>query len=110
MIKGSVYVFIFDMYTHDKDIITETLSETIFIRAPNEKNREYMCRKGDVRARKGSRESWRQRGGSGQTAKVLVPKSLQFLSMTGLRIKTFPARSDNQFVVMPPLPIGVRAM
>lgn len=49
-------------------------------------------------------------GGSGQTAKVLVPKSLQFLSMTGLRIKTFPARSDNQFVVMPPLPIGVRAM
>lgn len=51
MIKGSVYVHIYSVYTHDKSIITETLSSLIFIPVPNEKNREYASRK-----KKGSRK------------------------------------------------------
>lgn len=67
MIKGSVYVYIFYMYTHDKDIITEILSAPIFICVPNEKNRGYKCRREKVRAGK-------QR--LGQTVKVPAPKNL----------------------------------
>lgn len=58
MIKVSVYVYIFSVYTHDKDIITEAPSAPIFIRAPNEKNSEYTRRKEKERAGKGSRKSW----------------------------------------------------
>lgn len=45
MIKGSVYISIFHMYTHDKDIITETPCAPIFIGLPNEKNTEHTCKK-----------------------------------------------------------------
>lgn len=55
MIKASVYVSIFPMYTHDKDIITETLSAPIFICVLNEKNSEHTCRKEKERAGKGGR-------------------------------------------------------
>lgn len=57
----------------------------------------------------GEGEQREPEAGGRQTVKVRVPKSLQFLSMTGLRIKTFPVGSDNLFVVTPPLPIGARA-
>lgn len=70
MIKGSVYVYIFSVYTHDKDIITEALSAAIFICVPNEKNSEYTCRKE------------KERAGGRLGRAVLVPKSVQFLSVT----------------------------
>lgn len=55
MIKGSVYAYIYSVYTHDKSIITETLSSLIFIPVPNEKNREYAFRKKKSSRKEGAR-------------------------------------------------------
>lgn len=65
MIKGSVYVYIVYMYTHDKDIITETLNAPIFISVPNEKNRKYTCRREDLRGNGDRRSQGRGWGGRG---------------------------------------------
>lgn len=44
LIKGRVYVFIFYIYTKDKNI-TGRQSALIFIALSHEKNREHMCRR-----------------------------------------------------------------
>lgn len=62
MIKGSVYVYIFYMYTHDKDIITEGPSAPIFICASNEKNRIHV-QEGESRRVGSSVERARRRRG-----------------------------------------------
>lgn len=74
MIKGSVYIYIFYMYTHDKDIITESLGAPIFIHLPNEKNREYTCRKEKVRV--GEEKELEGVGAVGQMVEVLVAKKV----------------------------------
>lgn len=53
------------MYTHDKDIITQSLSATIFICVPNDKNR--------IHVQEGEGKSWdeeqKQPGGVGTDGK-----------------------------------------
>ena len=56
MIKASVYISIIPMYTHDKDIITESLRAPIFICVLNEKNSKNTSRKEKERESKGGRE------------------------------------------------------
>lgn len=80
LIKGCVYVFIFYVYTQDKNI-TGRLSALIFIGLSNEKKREHMFR---------TKSSW------GWTIKVLEAKKspISKHNRTGA-VETFPVRPDD---------------
>lgn len=57
MIKGSVWVYIYSVYTRDKRTITEARSSLIFIPVLNEKNSEFTLREKKKRSREGEQSS-----------------------------------------------------
>lgn len=72
MIKGSVWVYIYSVYTRDKRTITEARSSLIFIPVLNEKNSEFTLREKKKRSREGERAE-QQWGQGGKTIDVYSP-------------------------------------